>query len=110
MHPLPRRYYTASGEPEAAQECLLKRVRALQGQEWQRDPASFATYAAASIRLCQSYLASAGGGGEGQRELSSARMHLRSMLKQAEERQEGHELYRRAQGLLAEVEAASGRA
>lgn len=44
------------GYPDAAKECLLKRVRALGGAGWQGSREGFATYAGASEALCRAYL------------------------------------------------------
>ena len=57
-HPLPPpcRYQAAIGYPDAAKECLLKRVRALGGAGWQASEEGFQTYAAASLALCRAYL------------------------------------------------------
>lgn len=54
-HPL-RRFQSAIGFPDAAKECLLKRVRALGGAGWQSSADGFRTYAAASLALCNAYL------------------------------------------------------
>lgn len=58
----PRRYQTAIGYPDAAKECLLKRVRALGGAGWQSSADGFRTYAAASLALCRAYLQVSAGG------------------------------------------------
>ncbi|GAB4823953.1 hypothetical protein N2152v2_010999 [Parachlorella kessleri] len=102
------RYYAATGQPEAARECLLKRVRALQGRGWQQDEQAFQAFAGASLQLCSSYLEvrAAEDRGVGGRELSSARLHLRGVLKQAAERFGEHPLYSDMQQLLARVEQA----
>lgn len=52
----PSRYQAALGRPDAAKECLLKRVRALGGAGWQASRERFATYAGASEALCRAYL------------------------------------------------------
>ena len=44
------------GFPDAAKECLLKRVRALGGAGWQVSQDKFETYARASLALCRAYL------------------------------------------------------
>lgn len=51
------------GYPDAAKECLLKRVRALGGSGWQASAEGFAAYAAASLALCRAYLQARLGGG-----------------------------------------------
>lgn len=48
------------GYPDAAKECLLKRVRALGGSAWQASPDAFQTYAEASAALCRAYLQASG--------------------------------------------------
>ena len=50
------RFQTVMGHPEAARECLLKRVRALGGTGWQGSQETFETYAHASLALCRAYL------------------------------------------------------
>eukprot|EP00887_Chlorella_sp_A99_P004614 scaffold4.g4614.t1 len=110
---LPAAACASTGQPEAATECLLKRVRALSGAGWQRDAAAFEEYASALLQLCRAYLkaaAAAGAAGGGGRDLSAARMHLRGLLKQAAERYEGQPLYARLQEQLEEVEAAQAEA
>lgn len=52
----PRRFQTALGYPDAAKECLLKRVRALGGAGWAAGADGFETYAHASEALCEAYL------------------------------------------------------
>lgn len=93
------RFYTATGQVDAAKECLLKRVRALQGAGWQQDQSAFEQFASASLDLCKSYLE---GGKE--KELGSARMHLRGVLKQALERYEEHALYAEMKAVMERVE------
>jgi hypothetical protein len=48
------------GHPDAAKECLLKRVRALGGSAWQASADAFKTYAEASAALCRAYLQARG--------------------------------------------------
>ncbi|KAL4448097.1 hypothetical protein ABPG75_005316 [Micractinium tetrahymenae] len=104
------RYQTALGYPDAAKECLLKRVRALGGAGWQASQEAFAGYAQASAALCEAHLQAAEAGGAGaQRDVSSARLHLRGLLKQAQERYGETQHYRQLQELLAKVEAAQER-
>lgn len=93
------RYYKALGESEAATECLLKRVRALQGGSWRENEADFVTYANACSDLCRAYLATGGA-----RELGQARMLLRGTIKQAGERYDEHALYAELQSVMGEVE------
>ncbi|PSC75849.1 tetratricopeptide repeat 27-like protein [Micractinium conductrix] len=101
------RFQTALGYPDAAKECLLKRVRALGGAGWAAGADGFETYAHASEALCEAYLQAAAAGGAGApRELSSARMHLRGLLKQAAEQYEETGAYKRLQELAARVDAA----
>lgn len=93
------RYYTATGYPEAAMECQIKRVRSLQGSRWQHDEPAFEEYGKASLELCQSYLKSGSA-----RDLGAARMHLRSTIKQAQDRYEDAALFAELKCLLRAVE------
>jgi tetratricopeptide (TPR) repeat protein len=93
------RYYSALGESDAAAECLLKRVRALQGGTWRENQTDFEAYAAACVDLCNAYLASGG-----PREWSQARMLLRGAVKLAEERFDDHSAYTELQNVLKQVE------
>ncbi|KAG7675146.1 hypothetical protein Ndes2526B_g08005 [Nannochloris sp. 'desiccata'] len=93
------RYYSALGETDAAAECLLKRVRALQGGRWRENKSDFEAYAAACLDLCNAYLVSGGS-----REWSQAKMLLRGAVKLAEERYEDHSAYRELQKVLKEAE------
>lgn len=54
--------------------------------------------------------AAAAGGAGAQRDLGSARMHLRGLTKQAQDRYEGEPEFKQLQELLAEVEAAQAAA
>ena len=82
----------------------MKQIRGLQGTGWQKDAPAFHTYAEASLELCQLHMELVQQGqGTGQ-DLASARMHLRTTLKQAAELQSGDGLFEQMQGLLAEVE------
>jgi tetratricopeptide (TPR) repeat protein len=93
------RYYSALGEAEAATECLLKRVRALQGGTWRENKGDFEAYAAACLDLCRAYLASGG-----TREWSQAKMLLRGAVKLAEERYDEHTAYSELQNMLIQVD------
>jgi tetratricopeptide (TPR) repeat protein len=93
------RYYTALGETDAAAECFLKRVRALQGGTWRENKEDFEGYAAACLDLSHIYLISGG-----KREWSQAKMLLRGAIKQAEERYEEHTAYSELQNVLKSVE------
>ena len=93
------RYYRAMGETDAAAECLLKRVRALQGGGWRENEIDFTAYAVACEELCRMYVQFGG-----LRELGQAKMLLRGALKQAGERYEQHATYAVLQAVLAEVE------
>ena len=94
------RYYTALGESESANECLLKRVRALQGGSWRENEVDFVVYAQACIDLCKAYLATGGS-----REVGQARMLLRGTIKQAGDRYEEHAAYAKLEKVMGEVEA-----
>eukprot|EP00898_Chlorokybus_atmophyticus_P000161 jgi/Chlat1/1145/Chrsp112S01622 len=86
------------GEHVSASECALKHCRALQGNGWQRNATAFTEYAQASMLLGSAYLSSGS-----TRDLASARMHLRSVLKQAAESFEDTEDYKMLHGALQEV-------
>ncbi len=88
----------------SAKEALLKQIRGLQGASWQKDTTSFQVYANASLQLCQLHMEMVGDGQGTAQNLASARMHLRTTLKQAAELQSEDELYCQMQQLLAEVE------
>lgn len=92
------RYYRAIGEPEAVVECLMKRVRALQGLQWRDDESAFISYGNACIELCTALLAL-----KTQRETGKARMLLRGTLKQAEERFQEHPTYKELTAVLEEA-------
>lgn len=93
------RYYSAIGEKDAAGECLMKRVRALQGGASSDDAAAFQAYAEACTALARAHLAS------GQaRELSQARMLLRAALRQGKERHSEVDAYREMEEALELVE------
>ncbi|KIY91721.1 putative Tetratricopeptide repeat like protein 27 [Monoraphidium neglectum] len=100
------RWYALQGEATSAKEALLKQVRALQGSPFAREPAAFAEMAAASAQMADAYLALVAVGQGGARDLSAARMHLRGVLRQAEEAFGGGEAHEKLQGKLREVEAA----
>ena len=88
----------------SAKEALLKQIRGLQGTGWQKDALAFHTYAEASLQLCQLHMELMQKGQGTGRDLASARMHLRTTLKQAVELQSEDGLFEQLQGLLAEVE------
>ena len=89
----------------SAKEALLKQIRGLQGTSWKNDSAAFHTYAKASLQLCQLHLDMASSSQGNAQSLASARMHLRTTLKQAAESHSGDALYQRMQELLTQVEA-----
>lgn len=95
----------SQGFQVSAKEALLKQIRGLQGTGWQKDALAFHTYAEASLQLCQLHMDLVQKGQGTQRDLASARMHLRTTLKQATELQSEDRLFEQMQGLLAEVES-----
>jgi hypothetical protein len=99
------RYYRAVGEKDAAVECLMKRVRALQGSAWTDDEQAFVAYATTCTELCQTYLEYGG-----LRELAQGRMLLRGALRVAEQRFDEHSMFGKLRGLLSDVEAAEAKA
>eukprot|EP00878_Enallax_costatus_P015631 GHUV01016375.1.p1 GENE.GHUV01016375.1~~GHUV01016375.1.p1 ORF type:complete len:216 (+),score=96.67 GHUV01016375.1:87-650(+) len=104
------KWYQLQGHLLSSQEAYLKQARALQSTAFKSDPELFATMAKASINLCRAYMASADAGQGGLRDLSSARMHLRGVLKQCEDSFEGSEQYKEMQALLQEVSEAEAAA
>lgn len=88
----------------SAKEALLKQIRGLQGTGWQKDSQAFHTYAEASLQLCQIHVELVQKDQGTARDLASARMHLRTTLKQAAELQSEDGLFEQMQGLLASVE------
>lgn len=94
-----RYYYKCVGEKDAALECLMKRVRGLQGFQWKEEEGAFVGYATACIDLCKMYLEM-----NKTKELGSGRMLIRGALKSAEERFSDHDLYKDLQILLADIQ------
>lgn len=82
----------------------MKQIRGLQGTGWPKDTPAFHTYAQASLQLCQLHVELVLNGRGTARDLASARMHLRTTLKQAAELQSEDGLYEEMQGLLAKIE------
>lgn len=82
----------------------MKQIRGLQGTGWQKDTPAFQIYAEASLQLCQMRMELVQKGQGTARDLASARMHLRTTLKQAADLQSEDGLYGQMQGLLTEVE------
>lgn len=82
---------------------LPLQVRALQSTPFKSDRDHFLVMASASISLCRAYLAAAAAGQGGLRDLAAARMHLRGMLKQCEERFADEAACRDMEQLLQEV-------
>lgn len=83
----------------------------LQSSSWQQDEAGFEAMAAASIALADVYMASSAaaagqGAGREKRELGAARLQLRGVIKQAQERFSGSTSYADLEGRLAKVEEA----
>jgi len=111
------KYWTAIGETKAAKECMTKHVRGLQGAAWKRELDKFEPFAEASRNLCAAQLEGAqvalAQGGENdsaskaaaKKELGAARMHLKAVLKQAEESFSSQDLYQQLAQLLVQVQA-----
>ena len=83
---------------------MLKQVRALQGGGWQADTQKFEVLATATIALCELQLSAFQNGEGSTRELSSTRLHLRTVVKQAEEHFDKTDLLQTMKTLLVEVE------
>lgn len=96
-----RYYYRCLGEKDAATECLMKRVRGLQGRRWKEEEEAFVSYASACIDLCKMYLEM-----KKKRELGSGRMLIRGALKSTEERFGEHDVYKELETLLVDIQEA----
>ena len=97
-------WYRTMGFQVSAKEALLKQIRGLQGSSWQNDSAAFQVYAKASLRLCRLHVDMVKNSLGTAQNLASARMHLRTTLKQAADTKCQDELYQQMQQLLAEIE------
>lgn len=98
------RYYRARGERVSEKECQLKRVRGLQGGQWMSDEPSFTAFASASLDLSRCCVVLAEGPGGRKGELAAARMHLRSVLKQSEDKYGETEAYLEMTKMLNQVQ------
>ncbi|XP_024545311.1 tetratricopeptide repeat protein 27 homolog [Selaginella moellendorffii] len=74
------RWHKVLGDRQASTNAFLRQVRAYQGSNWQHDEARFRAFAAASLGLCQEYIAIGG-----KKELAAAQRHLTNTLKQADD-------------------------
>lgn len=92
-------------DPSLALECWLKAIRALQGTAWQRDQGHFVRLAATSCSLADAYCRAAQVENP-RRNLSAARMHLRGVLRAAEQRYSGLAEYVALQTALDSVQRA----
>lgn len=86
-------------------------MASLQGSSWQHDKVAFEAVAAASVSLAEAYLAASQaavreGTGRERRELGAARLQLRGIIKQAQERFSGTPSYIGLEVCLAKVEEA----
>lgn len=88
----------------SAREALLRQVRGLQGTDWQEDAAAFHTYGSTVLQLGRTTLDMAQKGTGHMQALASARMQLKSTLKQAAEMHSDDAVYQELQKLLAELE------
>ena len=93
-----------TGFHTSAKKSLLKQVRALQGGGWQADKQKFEVLATATVALCELQLSAFQNGEGSLRELSSTRLHLRTVVKQAEEHFDKTDLLQTMKTLLVEVE------
>eukprot|EP00899_Mesostigma_viride_P027834 jgi/Mesvir1/8235/Mv12517-RA.1 len=122
-------YHIAGGEFISATECFLKQCRALQTSGWQNDKAKWSRMAGANLDLASSYLrwgqaastaSSTTVHGEGRpavkltpvtaKDFAAARMHLRSFLKQSEERYGEEDEYKAVEESLRQIQQAEERA
>lgn len=77
------RWHKFKGNSIMCAEALLKQVRAYQGSDLSHNEERFKKFARASVQLCEQYIDISSSTGS-KRELSTAQMHLRNAIKQAE--------------------------
>jgi len=92
-------YHNARGDKDKMLDCLLKMNRQLKVSGWNHDEEKFVQVARASVALCEAYLAT-----NLSKHLASAKMHLRPIIKQAEDNFANHAEFHRLQELLQRVE------
>eukprot|EP01024_Parvocaulis_polyphysoides_P068144 TRINITY_DN8263_c0_g2_i2.p3 TRINITY_DN8263_c0_g2~~TRINITY_DN8263_c0_g2_i2.p3 ORF type:complete len:188 (-),score=18.70 TRINITY_DN8263_c0_g2_i2:195-758(-) len=96
------RFYKITGDLVGHEEALLKFLRCISG--WQKEQEKFVEYTKGSLQLCELYLQIKHCGGENAlRQLSSGRMHLRSLLKQTQEQFGETDEYKDVQSKLEQV-------
>ncbi|GKE05884.1 tetratricopeptide repeat protein 27 [Tanacetum coccineum] len=76
------RWHKLKGDIAMCSEVLLKQVRSYQGSELWKEKERFVKFARASLELCKVYVEISSRNG-GRRELFTAKMHLKSTVKQA---------------------------
>ncbi|XP_077247270.1 uncharacterized protein LOC143887041 [Tasmannia lanceolata] len=77
------RWHKIKGDLTMCSEALLKQVRSYQGSDLWHNQDRFKKFARASLQLCKLYMEMASSTGN-HRELTTAEMHLRNTVKQAE--------------------------
>ncbi|KAJ9159621.1 hypothetical protein P3X46_025118 [Hevea brasiliensis] len=95
------RWHKIKGDVTMCSEALLKQVRSYQGSELWKDRERFKKFAHASLELCKVYMEISSSTGS-RRELFTAEMHLKNIVKQAESFSETEE-FRDIQACLDEV-------
>lgn len=76
------RWHKLKGDLTMCSEALLKQVRSYQGSDLWKDRDRFKLYARASLELCKVYMEISSSTGS-HRELSTAEMHLKNIVRQA---------------------------
>lgn len=76
------RWHKLKGDLTMCSEALLKQVRSYQGSDLWKDRDRFKLYARASLELCKVYMEISSSTGS-RRELSTAEMHLKNIVRQA---------------------------
>ncbi|XP_038693277.1 tetratricopeptide repeat protein 27 homolog isoform X2 [Tripterygium wilfordii] len=95
------RWYKIRGDFTMCSEALLKQVRSYQGSDLWNDGGRFKRYARASLELCKAYMEISSSTGS-RRELFTAEMHLKNIIKQADNFSKTQE-FRDIQACLEEV-------
>ncbi|XP_020527481.1 tetratricopeptide repeat protein 27 homolog isoform X1 [Amborella trichopoda] len=99
------RWHRIRGDVTMCSEALLKQVRSYQGSDLWHNEEKFKKFARASVQLCKIYMEIASSSGSC-KELTTAEMHLRNAVKQAEIFS-GTEEYRELEACLTEVKKQS---
>ncbi|KAJ7957130.1 tetratricopeptide repeat protein 27-like [Quillaja saponaria] len=95
------RWHKINGDLMMCSEALLKQVRSLQGSDMWKDMNRFRKFSKASLELCKVYMEISSSSGS-RKELFSAEMHLKNIIKQAESFSDTEE-FRDLQGCFDEI-------